>query len=111
MFEVCAISKEGLLRSFWKRGMPERGKTNSENSFAPFGKEKTKERILLRYATKHCVRKTVLPLSQKGKVNCVILRRTYRDFPAKNLESYLCAKILRKKWQEAKLRMTVCNLG
>jgi len=41
-------NKEGLLRSFHNR---ESGRGE--------------ERILLRCAAKHCVRKTVLPLSQK----------------------------------------------
>ncbi len=52
------------------------------------------------------VRKTVLPLSGKIKVNCVILSVARVDNPAKNLECYFRVEILRKSIREDRLRMT-----
>ena len=53
------------------------------------------------------IRKTVLPLSQKEKVNCVILSDARKAYPAKNLKCYFRVEILRKQEQEAGLRMTI----
>ncbi len=68
------------------------------------------ERILLRYRYEALrAKKQFCPFRKKEntKVNCVILRWAYRDYPAKNLKSYFRAEILRKSVKVDRLRMTI----